>query len=101
MLKLLKVICGTYSGYPGGAAGIMPSVPGPVMKPRSESLAKLPFGLSLWTEVRKKVMRASFTAVGPRFWVLLMTNCCAREGVNEGKPGTLAAGRAFNTLESS
>ena len=39
----------------------MPSVPGPVTNPRSESLAKLPFGWSVTVEVRKKLKRNSFT----------------------------------------
>ena len=52
-------------------------------------------------EVLKKLTRASFTAVGPKVLVLLMTICCARLGVNEGNPGTLAAGMALKTLASS
>ena len=53
--------------------------------------------------MRKKVTRASFTAVGPRTLVLLMTNSWARVGVCAGKPGTLAPplGKALRTVESS
>ena len=68
----------------------MPRVPAPVMNPSDERLAKLPAGLSLCSAVRKKLIRASFTAVPPRVLALLITNCCAREGVAAGKPGTLA-----------
>src|SRR6266481_1632868 len=100
MLKLLKYVCGTYCGNPGGPEGLMPRVPMPVTKPRSESFAKLPLGLSVVVEVRKKLTRASFTAVGPRVLVLLITICCARLGVKEGNPGTLAFGRALKALES-
>src|SRR5580692_5417779 len=85
---LLKLVWGTYSGYP--ASGIMPRVPAPVTKPRDDKLAKLPEGLSLCTAVRKKLNRASFTAVAPNVLVLLITNSCAREGVVVGKPGTVA-----------
>ena len=78
-------------------------MPTPVTKPREESDALPPVGLSRWVEVRKKVTRASFTAVGPMVLVLLMTNSCARVGVTAGKPGTLAPplGRALVTVESS
>src|SRR5260370_29790723 len=100
ILKFLKMICGTYCLYPAGAAGIMPR-PLALLKPRSERFAKLPVGESLWVAVRKKIKRASFTAVGPIFLVLLMTNSCARVGVDEGKPGTLAFGSARAALESS
>src|SRR5260370_16938103 len=86
MTKLLNVTCGTYCGYPGVPSGIIPRVPRPVTNPSEESLAKLPFGVSLWTAVRKKVTRAAFTAVGPRVLVLLLTNSCARVGESEGKP---------------
>src|SRR2546423_538840 len=75
--KLLKPICGTYSGNPGGPDGLIPRVPTPVTNSRSESFAKLPFGLSVIVAVRKKLTRASFTALGPRVLVLLMTICCA------------------------
>src|SRR5579859_1446117 len=94
--RLPKEICGKYCGYP--SIGTMPSVPAPVLKPREERLAKLPAGLSLCSEVRKKLTRTSFTAVDPRVLVLLVTNCCAREGVCEGKPGTLEKpGSALST----
>src|SRR5216683_7406497 len=101
MLKLLKYSWGTYCGNPAGPDGFMPNVPTPVTKPRSDNFAKLPLGLSVVVEVRKKLTRASLTAVGPRVLVLLMTICCARDGVKDGKPDTLEAGRAWITLESS
>src|SRR6516162_6547052 len=82
-----KLICGIYSAYPGIDA--MPKVLGPVTKPSEDRLAKLPAGLSLWSTLRKTVARASLTAVAPIVFVLLITNCCAREGVVVGKPGTL------------
>ena len=69
---------------------MMPSVPGPVMKPSEERVGKAPAGLSLCNAVRKKLTRASFTAVDPRVLVLLITNVCAREDVEAGKPGTFA-----------
>src|SRR5256884_7226716 len=69
--------------------GTMPSVPSPVMKPSDGRSAKLPAGLSRCSTVRKKLNRASFTAVAPKVFVLLITNACAREGVVVGKPGTL------------
>src|ERR1700693_4409000 len=68
----------------------MPSVFAPVTNPRSERLARLPAGLSLWSVVRKKLIRASLTAVAPSVLVLLITNSWAREGVTVGKPGTVA-----------
>ena len=79
----------------------MPKVPIPVTNPRSDSFAKLPLGLSVIVAVRKKLTRASFTALGPRVLVLLMIICCARLGVKDGNPGTLAEGSALKTLESS
>src|SRR5215467_2073545 len=94
-LKLLKDIWGMYSGNPAGPDGLIPRVPMPVTKPRSESFAKLPLGLSVIVDVRKKLTRASFTVVGPRILVLLITICWARCGVNDGNPGTLADGSAL------
>src|SRR6516165_11833876 len=82
-----KPICGIYSAYPGIDA--MPREFGPVWKPSEDRLAKLPTGLSLCSTLRKTVARASLTAVVPIVFVLLITNCCAREGVVVGKPGTL------------
>src|SRR6478752_8318886 len=93
--KLLKLKSGTYSGNPGGPDGLIPRVPTPVTNPRSESFAKLPFGLFVVVDVRKKLTRASFTALGPSVLVLLMTICCARLGVKAGNPGTLALGMAL------
>jgi hypothetical protein len=81
--------------------GIIPSVPSPVTKPSDERLAKLPAGLSACNAVRKKLNRASFTAVAPKFLALLITNCCAREAVLDGKPGTLANANALSTVASS
>src|SRR2546429_9920234 len=60
-LMFFKVICGRYVLYPG--RGTMPSVPSPVMKPSDGRSAKLPAGLSRCSTVRKKLNRASFTAV--------------------------------------
>src|SRR5216683_8424720 len=100
MRKLLKYIGGTVSGNPGGPDGMMPRVPTPVTKPRAESFAKLVCGLSVTVAVRKKLARTWFTAVGPNVFVLLITNCCARDGVTLSKPGTLAFS-AFTTVESS
>ena len=85
----------------------MPRVPAPVTKPREESDAWPPVGLSRWVAVRKKVTLASFTAVGPMTFVLLITNSCARVGVWAGKPGgsfpppCSKMGRALETVESS
>src|SRR5262249_27190357 len=100
-LMLLMVICGKYCLYP--ARGTMPSVPSPVIKPREERSAKLPAGLSRCSTVRKKLNRASFTAVVPKVFELLITNCCAREGVVVGKPGTLGkeVGSALSSLALS
>jgi hypothetical protein len=85
------------------ASGIIPRVPTPVTNPREASEAWPPVGLFRWVDVRKKVKRASLTAVVPILLVLLITNSCARVGVIEGKPGTLAPswGRALLTVESS
>src|SRR6266705_758375 len=85
---LLMLICGMYSLYP--ARGIMPRVPAPVTKPSEERVGKAPAGLSLCNAVRKKLRRDSFTAVDPNVFVLLITNVCAREDVEAGKPGTFA-----------
>ncbi len=76
---------------------MMPRVPRPVTKPSEASDAFPPVGLSRWVDVRKKVSRASFTAVGPMVLVSLMTNSWARVGVTAGKPVTLAPplGRAL------
>ena len=71
----------------------MPSVPEPVTNPREERLAKLAAGLSKWRTVRKKLNRASLTAVAPKFFVLLMTNCWAREGVDGGEARHTRAAR--------
>src|SRR5260221_2201942 len=93
-------ICGTYSGEV--VEGIIPSVPGPVTNPREERLARLSAGLSRCRTVRKMLIRASLTAVAPKFLVLLMTNCWARERVTVPKPGTLGPeGIAFLTVELS
>src|SRR5215472_14661080 len=64
----LNATCGTYCLYEGGGAGIMPS-PLLLLKPRAESEAKLPAGLSLLRCVRKTLTRHSFTAVAPKFLV--------------------------------
>src|SRR2546430_15833763 len=98
--KLLKYSGGTVSGKPAGPDGLMPRVPTPVTKPRSESFAKLDLGLSVVVAVRKKLNRNWFTAVAPNVLLLLMTNCCVREGVSLANPGTLAF-RAFRTVELS
>src|SRR5580765_7590370 len=82
------LICGMYSLYP--ARGMMPRVPAPVMKPRDERVGKGPAGLSLCNAVRKKLTLASFTAVDPSVFILLITNVCAREDVEAGQPGTFA-----------
>ena len=66
---------------------MMPKVPAPVTKPSEASDAFPPVGLSRWVEVRKKVMRASFTARVPMVLLLLKTNSCARVGVTAGNPG--------------
>jgi hypothetical protein len=100
MLKLLNESGGRASN-PSGPEGMMPRVPLPVTKPRSESFANPPCGLSVVVEVRVKLKRASFTIVGPSTFVLLKTACCARVGVIVGKPGTLDAGKGFVTVESS
>ena len=44
---------GTVSGNPAGPEGMIPSVPTPVTKPRSERLAKLLVGLLVVVAVRK------------------------------------------------
>src|SRR5260221_7772241 len=92
--------CGTYCG--DVVEGIIPS-PLLLSKPREERLAKLAAGLSKWRTVRKTLIRASLTAVAPKFLVLLMTNCWARDGLTVAKPGTLGpfAGIAFATLALS
>src|SRR6266536_3190971 len=101
MLKLLKNRGGTNCGYPGGPEGLIPRGV-PVTKPRSDSCAKLLCGLSVRVETRKKLARNWLTAVGPRDLVLLITNCCAREGVTVLKPGTLElCPNALSTVESS
>src|SRR5256885_5416825 len=79
--KSLKYSGGTVSGKPAGPEGLMPRVPAPVTKPKSESFAKLDFGLSVTVAVRKKLRRTWFTPVVPIILLLLMTNCWAREGV--------------------
>ena len=64
---------------------MMPSVPGPVTKPR---LARSTFGSVGWllTEaMRMKSTRASFTAEGPNVCVFASTPCCVRAGVNVPK----------------
>src|SRR5215472_11106004 len=91
MEKLLKYSGGTVCGNPGGPEGLIPKVPAPVTNPRAESCAKLPVGLFVTVEVRKKLTRNWFTAVGPRGLLLLIANCCARVGVTLGNPGTLLA----------
>src|SRR5256885_12339900 len=48
---------GTYCLYP--ARGMMPRVPVPVMKPSDDRSAKLPAGVSLCIDVRKKLDRKS------------------------------------------
>src|SRR4051812_76490 len=100
MEKSLKYSGGTVSGKPGGPEGLMPKVPTPVKKPRSESFAKLDLGLSVVVAVRKKLKRNWFTAVVPIILLLFMTNCWVLEGVSLAKPGTLAF-RAFWTVASS
>ena len=82
---------------------MMPRVPTPVTNPSEASDAFPPVGLSRCVEVRKKVTRASFTALVPMVLLLLKTNSCARVSVTAGKPGTLAPplGRALFTVESS
>src|SRR5215467_8982997 len=103
MEKLLKYSGGTVWGNPGGPEGIMPKVPAPVTKPRSESFAKLPVGLFVTVAVRKKLTRTWLIAVAPNVLLLLITNCCARVGVTLGKPGTLLAPDEYGSrlVESS
>src|SRR5579863_4919592 len=103
MEKLLKYSGGTVCGKPAGPEGMMPRVPRPVTKPRLERLAKLPSGLLVMVEVRKKLRWKSFTCVGPKVLMLFITISWAREGVMAGKPGTLAPelGRASLTVVSS
>src|SRR2546423_7419026 len=100
MENSLKYSGGTVSGNPAGPEGLMPKVPTPVTKPRSESFAKLLLGLSVVVAVRKKLRRNWFTAVEPSILLLLMTNCWVLEGVSLAKPGTLAF-NAFATVASS
>src|SRR5256886_15216524 len=52
--KSLKYSGGTVSGKPAGPDGLMPRVPTPVTKPRSESFAKLDLCLSVVVAVWKK-----------------------------------------------
>src|SRR5690348_7180298 len=101
MEKLLNETGGTVSGKPDGPEGRIPSVPGAVSKPRSASFAKLPVGSFVTVAVRKKLTRNSFTCDAPNVFVLLITTCCAREGVVDGNPGTLAAFIGSWTVESS
>src|SRR3954453_4622222 len=102
-LPMLKLIndSGGRASYPGGPEGMMPSVPSPVTKPKSDTLPKPAVGWSVITAERVKLSRASFTAAGPRSFVLLKTACCAREGVTVGNPGTLDAASGFVTVASS
>jgi hypothetical protein len=94
----VKVTCGRYVWYPGW--GAMPSVLAPVTNPSEERSTLLAaVGLSLWSTLRNTVARASFTAVLPRVFVLLITNCCTRAGVTVGNPGTLA--KPANALSTS
>src|SRR5215467_13724027 len=60
---------------------IMPSVPGPVTKPRLESCTAESVGWLLTDAVRVKSTRASFTIEGPKSFVLASTACCVRFGV--------------------
>ena len=61
-----------------------------------------PPGCPCGSHCGRQLNRASFTAVAPRVLVLLITNCCAREGVIVGKPGTLAKpASALSTVELS
>src|SRR5947207_1012486 len=101
MLKLLKFSGGTVCGNPAGPEGLMPKGV-PVTKPRSESCAKLLCGLSVTVDTLKKLARIWFTATLPIGLVLLITNCCARDGVIVSKPGTLElCPNASTTLDSS
>src|SRR5258706_12827674 len=94
-------ICGIYCGEV-----VERTIPSPLLllKPKEERLGtRLLAGLSKWRTVRKMLIRASLTAVAPKFLVLLMTNCWAREGLTVAKPGTLGPlpGIAFATLALS
>src|SRR5215472_9056052 len=64
---------------------IMPSVPGPVTKPRLESCTGESVGLLLTDARRVKSTRASFTADGLSVRVFERTACCARRGVRVPK----------------
>src|SRR3954451_6789497 len=100
MVKFLKYSGGTVSGNPAGPEGLIPNVPTPVTNPKSASFAKLDLGLSVVVAVRKKLRRNWFTAVDPNILLLLITNCCVRDGVWLANPGTLAF-RALITVASS
>src|SRR5437667_22153 len=63
---------------------MMPRVPSPVTKPKSEILPNPAVGWSVMTAARVKLRRASFTAPGPKTFVLARTACWARDGVTEG-----------------
>ena len=73
--KFVKYSGGTVCGKPGGPEGMIPSVPIPVTKPETGQARKAALGLFVVVDVRKKLTRASFTAVGPKVFVLLITIC--------------------------
>src|SRR2546430_5333335 len=78
--KLLKYSGGTVSGKPAGPDGLMPRVPTPVTKPRSESFAKLDLGLSVVVAVWKKINRNWVTAGWSDGFFLVLTNSRLPEG---------------------
>src|SRR5579864_2943935 len=100
MLNPGKKRRGINCGVEGKPSVIIPR-PFELSNPRDASEAKPPLGVLAWVDVRKKVARASFTAVGPRVFVLLITNSCARVGETVGKPGALETPKACESVESS